>query len=88
MTRDELKKTKPEESITRRKALQKMSYAAFASSTMFLLLNNPTKVYAASPTSEPGGGTGAGDGFTKSGTATAPDNDKDDWNNDDDPWKQ
>ena len=38
-----------ESSITRREALQKIGYAAFASSTMFLLLNNPTKAYAASP---------------------------------------
>ncbi len=84
MSRDELKKTKKEENISRRQALQKMSYAAFASSTMFLLLNNPTKVYAAS---QQPGGSDPSDGY-KSGTATAPENDKDDWNNDDDPWKQ
>ncbi len=42
---------KPEEKedISRREALKKMGYAAFAASTMFLLLNNPTKAYAQSP---------------------------------------
>ncbi len=34
--------------ISRRSAIRKMGYAAFASSTMFLLLNNPTKVHAQS----------------------------------------
>ena len=44
--------------ISRRSAIRKMGYAAFASSTMFLLLNNPTKVHAQSPTDpgDPGGG--------------------------------
>lgn len=82
MTRDELKKTKTEENISRRKALQKMSYAAFASSTMFLLLNNPTKVYASSQPADPSDGL-------KSGNAAPPDNNtKDEWNSDEDPWKQ
>lgn len=46
------------EGITRREAIRKMGYAAFAASTMFLLLNNPTKVYAQSPgdPGDPGGG--------------------------------
>jgi hypothetical protein len=35
--------------LSRREALQKMSYAAFASSTMLLLLNNPTRAFASSP---------------------------------------
>lgn len=35
--------------ISRREAIRKMGYAAFAASTMFLLLNNPTKVHAQSP---------------------------------------
>lgn len=39
--------------MSRREALRKMSYAAFAASTLFLLLNNPTKVYAQSET-DPG----------------------------------
>lgn len=75
------------ESISRRSALQKMGYAAFASSTLFLLLNNPTKVYA---TSQPGGGQDPGDGFdfgTKSGEAEAP-KEPDPWKDDSDPWKQ
>jgi hypothetical protein len=38
----------PGEGISRRAAIRKMGYAAFASSTMFLLLNNPTKVHAQS----------------------------------------
>ncbi len=44
--------------ISRRTAIRKMGYAAFASSTMFLLLNNPTKVHAQSPNDpgDPGGG--------------------------------
>ncbi|TVQ94541.1 MAG: hypothetical protein EA393_00785 [Bacteroidetes bacterium] len=44
------KNLKPMEkdSISRRTAIRKMGYAAFASSTMFLLLNNPTKVHAQS----------------------------------------
>lgn len=43
------KELKEEENITRREALRKIGYAALATSTMFLLLNNPTKVYAQSP---------------------------------------
>lgn len=39
----------PGEGISRRAAIRKMGYTAFASSTMFLLLNNPTKVHAQSP---------------------------------------
>jgi hypothetical protein len=34
--------------MSRREAIRKMGYAAFAASTMFLLLNNPTKAYAQS----------------------------------------
>jgi hypothetical protein len=49
--------TENKEKLTRREALQKMGYAAFSSSTMLLLLNNPTKVHAQSPNNpgEPGG---------------------------------
>jgi hypothetical protein len=56
--------TENKEKLTRREALQKMGYAAFASSTMLLLLNNPTKVHAQSPNNpgEPGGGWDTGDG--------------------------
>ncbi len=49
-----------EQEISRRQALQKMGYAAFASSTMFLLLNNPTKVFAMSD-NNPGDGGGDDD---------------------------
>jgi hypothetical protein len=35
--------------LTRRDAIRKIGYAAFATTTMLLLLNNPTKVYASSP---------------------------------------
>jgi hypothetical protein len=45
----EPKKEAHEDEISRREALRKIGYAAFAASTMFLLLNNPTKVYAQSP---------------------------------------
>ncbi len=48
------------EGITRRDALRKMGYAAFASSTMLLLLNNPTKVHAQSVNSP--GAVGDDDG--------------------------
>lgn len=47
-----------EQEISRRQALQKMGYAAFASSTMFLLLNNPTKVFASSTTEDNPGDPG------------------------------
>lgn len=43
-----------QEGISRREAIKKIGYAAFATSTMFLLLNNPTKVYAQSPGGDPG----------------------------------
>lgn len=66
MNDKDIKRTEPgqESSITRREALQKMGYAAFASSTMFLLLNNPTKAYAASPNNpgNPGDDDPFGDG--------------------------
>jgi len=76
-----------QDTISRRHALQKMGYAAFASSTMFLLLNNPTKVYASSelpPDPE--------DGRTKSGAFGSDSQDgnnmsDDPWKQDDDPWK-
>ncbi len=43
------KKPEKKEVISRREALRKLGYAAFASSTMLFLLNNPTKVHASSP---------------------------------------
>jgi hypothetical protein len=46
------------EGMSRREAIRKMGYAAFAASTMFLLLNNPTKVHAASPSDDDPGGPG------------------------------
>ncbi len=88
MNKQEIRKTDPkaESSISRRQALQKMGYAAFASSTLFLLLNNPTKVYASS---EPGGGTDPGDGFEfKSGEAENTNQSGDAWKREEeDPWK-
>ena len=45
MEKNNPKNTAPK--ITRREALKKTGYAAFASSTMLLLLNNPAKVFAA-----------------------------------------
>jgi hypothetical protein len=48
--------------ITRRQALSKMGYAAFASTTMLLLLNNPTKAHAQS-VGNPGGPGGPGGGW-------------------------
>ena len=42
--------------INRRDALKKMGYAAFASSTMLLLLNNPTMANCCSDPTDPGGG--------------------------------
>ena len=63
-----------ENEISRRAALQKMGYASFASSTMFLLLNNPTKVFASSPTEDDPGDTL----FPTDGTQSN--------NYDDDPW--
>lgn len=62
-----------ESSITRREALQKMGYAAFASSTMFLLLNNPTKAYAASPGGPGDPGDGGDDDWDGEGNSS--------WNN-------
>jgi len=55
--------TETNDGISRRTAIRKMGYAAFASSTMFLLLNNPTKVHAQSPNDpgDPGGGWNWGD---------------------------
>jgi hypothetical protein len=68
--------------ITRRKAIQKMGYAAFASSTMFLLLNNPSKVYATStPSGDPSDDLKSGE--YKGSKQDEPDA----WNTDDDPWK-
>lgn len=51
-----VKKLDEETDISRRKAIKKMGYAAFAASTMFLLLNNPTKVHAQSPGDDNPGG--------------------------------
>lgn len=67
--------------ISRRKAIQKMGYAAFASSTMFLLLNNPTKVYAVSNES-PGGVDDGDPGWDNENSTKAdpPQNNNDDWN--------
>ncbi|GEM_PF-438314 len=48
------------ENISRRDALRKIGYAAFASSTMLLLLNNPTKVHAQSLSVSNPGGPGGG----------------------------
>lgn len=71
-----------EDGLTRREALGRMGYAAFASTTMFLLLNNPTKVHASSLPSDPGDDPFPGG--TKSGEAKKT---EDPWNNEDDPWK-
>lgn len=89
MSEKDIKKTSSDEesNISRRKALQKMGYAAFASSTMFLLLNNPTKVYASSqeptdPGDDPGPfGGGSGTGNKNNQQSNDP------WKRDDDPWK-
>ena len=43
------KKAVEKPGMSRREAIRKAGYAAFASSTMLLLLNNPTKVHANSP---------------------------------------
>ena len=57
MEKNNPKNTAPK--ITRREALKKTGYAAFASSTMLLLLNNPAKVFAATGgTTDPGNGDG------------------------------
>ncbi len=56
-----VKKLDEETDISRRKAIKKMGYAAFAASTMFLLLNNPTKVHAQSPSDTDPGDPGGGD---------------------------
>ena len=57
---NESKQDADKQSITRRDAIRKMGYAAFAASTLFLLLNNPTKAHAQSPgddnPGDPGGG--------------------------------
>lgn len=86
MNKKELKKTDTEaqNSITRRKALQKMGYAAFASSTMFLLLNNPTKAYAASPTNPGDPGDGGDDDWDGEGNKSLQPRSRD---RDSDPWK-
>jgi hypothetical protein len=52
-TKDTKNKPIEKDDITRRDALKKIGYAAFAATTMFLLLNNPTKAHAQSPT-DPG----------------------------------
>jgi hypothetical protein len=49
------------EGITRRDAIRRMGYAAFAASTLFLLLNNPTKAHAQSPGDDNPGDPGGGD---------------------------
>jgi hypothetical protein len=48
-TKDTKNKPIEKDDITRRDALKKIGYAAFAATTMFLLLNNPTKAHAQSP---------------------------------------
>jgi hypothetical protein len=55
---DESKLVADKQSITRRDAIRKMGYAAFAASTLFLLLNNPTKAHAQSPGDDNPGGPG------------------------------
>ena len=61
MASEEIKKDpenhNTEQGISRRTAIRKMGYAAFASSTMLLLLNNPTK---AQTNSEDPGDAGEG----------------------------
>lgn len=54
---------KGEEEITRRQAIGKMGYAAFASTTLFVLLNNPTRADQQSPNSpgNPGGDLNSGE---------------------------
>jgi hypothetical protein len=53
MNKEDIKDTNnkvvEKDDITRREALKKLGYAAFAATTMFLLLNNPTKAHAQSP---------------------------------------
>lgn len=80
------------EEISRREAIGKMGYAAFASSTLFLLLNDPTKVYAQSPGNPSGGGgNNPGDGFgTKSSDSFGAEQNttQDDWGTgDNDDWQ-
>lgn len=61
---DKVNKGKIEEDkkgVSRRDALRKMGYAAFAASTLFLLLNNPTKAHAQSPGDDNPGDPGGGD---------------------------
>ncbi len=75
-----------DESISRRQALSKMGYAAFASGTMLLLLNNPTR---AQGNSENPGGIGDdpfGDNGNKS-FDTQSQKPEDPWKHDEDPWK-
>ncbi len=43
---------KGDRKITRKEAIRKAGYAAFSATTMMLLLNNPTKVYATSDTND------------------------------------
>lgn len=72
------------EDITRRQALQKMGYAAFASSTMLLLLNNPTMAQSTSgDPGDPGGGGGPFDKINNDSQQKS----NDPWANDNDPWK-
>jgi hypothetical protein len=73
---------KDENLISRRVALKKAGYAAFASSTMFLLLNNPTKVYAASMPSDPGD-----DPFPMNQSSATTSTKTDAWKDDGDPWQ-
>jgi hypothetical protein len=82
---DDKNKSKENESlISRRDALKKAGYAAFASSTMFLLLNNPAKVYAASPPPDPGDDPFPMDKSSNFSTPTKQKNDA--WKDNDDPW--
>lgn len=69
--------------ISRREALNKLGYAAFASSTMLLLLNNPTKAYAQSP----GGNPEFPDPFPEDKSTNTKPASNDDWSDSDDPWK-
>ena len=71
MASEEIKKDpenhNTEQGISRRTAIRKMGYAAFASSTMLLLLNNPTKAQVASPTIDNPGDPAGGFDFGNSG---------------------
>lgn len=64
-----------DQGISRRTAIRKMGYAAFASSTMLLLLNNPTKAQVASPSNEnPGDPAGDWDFGGKNNDSNKSDN--------------